>query len=123
LALIKRKAFRLLYVLFTGRDRMTADQLHCLSGFRVLGEKACILAGRGCLLPDSTLTPTKNHKILEVGIIGSVLYGTTSKADALLFDAEFRETVPPPRTRVVQLKTPLPVGAVVTGNDLSPQPE
>jgi hypothetical protein len=55
------------------------------------------------------------------GILGSVLYCTTSKAEALLFDAEFRESVPPPRTRIVQLRIPLPIGCAVTGNDLAAQ--
>jgi hypothetical protein len=54
-----------------------------------------------------------------------VLYCTTSKAEALLFDAEFSESNPKPRTRIVQLRTPLPVGSQVSGKtDLQPvEPE
>jgi hypothetical protein len=54
------------------------------------------------------------------GILGTSVFSGTSRAEMLLFDAEFKESVPPPRTRIVQLKAPMPVGATVTGNDLAP---
>ena len=56
------------------------------------------------------------------GILGSVLYCTTSKAQAMLFELEFQATDPKPRTRIVQLSAPLPVGAKVSGKtDLAAQ--
>jgi hypothetical protein len=54
-------------------------------------------------------------------VIGSVLFCGTSKADMILFNLDFCETDPKPRTSIIQLKAPLPVGALVVGNDLAPQ--
>ena len=58
------------------------------------------------------------------GIIGNVLYSHTSKAEALLFELGYKATELNPRTRIVNLRVPLPVGAIVNGrSDLAPQGE
>jgi hypothetical protein len=58
------------------------------------------------------------------GIIGKVLYSHTSKAEVLLFELGYKATELNPRTRIVNLRVPLPVGAIVNGrSDLAPQGE
>jgi hypothetical protein len=73
-------------------------------------------------------TVVKHHAVVDassenlaLGVIGSLLYGSKSMAEIVLFDLEYRETDPNPRTRIVQLKVPLPVGCAVTSNDLAVQ--
>jgi hypothetical protein len=58
------------------------------------------------------------------GIIGKVLYSHTSKAEVLLFELGYKATELNPRTRIMNLRVPLPVGAIVNGrSDLAPQGE
>ena len=55
------------------------------------------------------------------GIIGNVLYSHKSKAEVLLFELDYKATELNPRTRIVNLRVPLPVGSQVNGRaDLAP---
>ena len=72
-------------------------------------------------------SPVQHYAVLDASsedlgqaILGRIVYAGTSKAQMLISDAEFRESQIGARTRIVQLKSPLPVGALVTGNDLMP---
>jgi hypothetical protein len=53
------------------------------------------------------------------GILGTIVFSGTSKAEMLIFELEFKASVPPPRTRIVQLKYPMSLGMIVSGNDLA----
>jgi hypothetical protein len=56
-----------------------------------------------------------------LGTKGTIVFAGTSKAEMLLFELEYRETDPKPRTRIVTLRAPLPVGSNVSGKtDLLP---
>ena len=55
------------------------------------------------------------------GIIGNVLYSHKSKAEVLLFELDYKATELNPRTRIVNLRVPLPVGSQVNGRaDVAP---
>jgi hypothetical protein len=55
------------------------------------------------------------------GIIGNVLCSHKSKAEVLLFELDYKATELNPRTRIVNLRVPLPVGSQVNGRaDLAP---
>jgi hypothetical protein len=73
-------------------------------------------------------TIVKNHAVLDAdaedlgqSILGRIVYAGTSKAQMLLFEIEYQQSVPPPRTRLVVLRAPMAVGTRVTGNDLAVQ--
>jgi hypothetical protein len=55
------------------------------------------------------------------GIIGKVLYCHPSKAEVLLFELDYKATELNPRTRIVNLRVPLPVDSQVNGQaDVAP---
>jgi hypothetical protein len=55
------------------------------------------------------------------GIIGKVLYSHPSKAEVLLFELDYKATELNPRTRIINLRVPLPVGSQVNGRaDVAP---